>query len=387
VQDASSAVLLAKIAEIPLDSDGRAIGANAAKGKSSASRSSLRPPLSPEKKQAAGLPGGGGGNAFSPKSPELERDRTSPLKLPAFAASSSSTNAHAGQGAQLRSGMDTPALLEGGAVAYPQNVTLIDMARFITFPTLCYQTSYPRTDKIRWGWVAKRCVEAALCLALMVVIAEQFAAPIMRDIAAEARKVGGVSQLPLQQLAQALVRMTIPCTYLWLCMFYAAFHLALNIIAEVTRFGDRLFYRDWWNATRLDTYWRTWNLPVHNWLVRHVFFPARNLQMGKSVAQLAVFTASAVLHEIVVSVPCRTVRLYAFFGMMAQIPMIVLTLKLDAHKWFKGSQIGNVIFWTSFCIVGQPLCIILYGIDWMEHESLAAAAASLASPSAGETFI
>lgn len=38
--------------------------------------------------------------------------------------------------------------------------------------------------------------------------------------------------------------------------------------AQVLRFGDRLFYRDWWNANTIEAYWRLWNLPVHYWMVR-----------------------------------------------------------------------------------------------------------------------
>lgn len=37
-------------------------------------------------------------------------------------------------------------------------------------------------------------------------------------------------------------------------MFYCFFHLWLNIIAEVLRFGDRTFYKDWWNAESLGVY-------------------------------------------------------------------------------------------------------------------------------------
>lgn len=47
---------------------------------------------------------------------------------------------------------------------------------------------------------------------------------------------------------------------MWLIMFYAFFHCALNLFAEITRFGDRQFYKDWWNCSFIDEYWRTWNL-------------------------------------------------------------------------------------------------------------------------------
>lgn len=50
--------------------------------------------------------------------------------------------------------------------------------------------------------------------------------------------------------------------------------------------------------------------------------------------------------------------------MMGQIPLIFLTKILD--RKFPGSSIGNVIFWISFCFVGQPMATLLYTIDYWE---------------------
>jgi len=47
----------------------------------------------------------------------------------------------------------------------------------------------------------------------------------------------------------------------------------MNIIAELLRFGDREFYKDWWNCRSLAEFWRTWNMPVHQWFLRHVSQP------------------------------------------------------------------------------------------------------------------
>jgi len=44
-------------------------------------------------------------------------------------------------------------------------------------------------------------------------------------------------------------------------MFYVYFHLYLNLFAELLRFGDRVFYRDWWNSSEVSAYWRLWNTP------------------------------------------------------------------------------------------------------------------------------
>ena len=41
-----------------------------------------------------------------------------------------------------------------------------------------------------------------------------------------------------------------------------------------------------------------------------------------------------------------------------QIPLISLTAYLRAKV--QNDMLGNAIFWTSFCVLGQPLCILLY---------------------------
>ena len=54
---------------------------------------------------------------------------------------------------------------------------------------------------------------------------------------------------------------------------------------------------------------------------------------------------------------------------MGQVPLVVFTKYL--YRKFPGSSIGNIIFWVSFCVVGQPMAILLYTIDYkygkMQH--------------------
>lgn len=51
-------------------------------------------------------------------------------------------------------------------------------------------------------------------------------------------------------------------------------------------------------------------------------------------------------------------RLWAYYGMMAQIPLSFLTDYI-----IKGGRAGNVVVWLSL-IVGQPLAILMYVHDW-----------------------
>jgi len=137
------------------------------------------------------------------------------------------------------------------------------------------------------------------------------------------------------------------------------------------RFGDRVFYADWWNSSTISAYWRLWNKPVHYWLVRHVYFPCLRLRISRTGATFIVFFLSAIMHEVLVSVPFHMIRPWSFLGMMFQIPLVAITKYL--YRKYPGSSIGNIIFWISFCVVGQPMAILLYTVDYQygQHKDAA----------------
>lgn len=47
--------------------------------------------------------------------------------------------------------------------------------------------------------------------------------------------------------------------------------------------------------------------------------------------------------------------------MLAQAPLIGLTKYLDRR--FDNAFLGNAVFWCTFCIVGQPMGVIMYYYD------------------------
>ena len=121
-------------------------------------------------------------------------------------------------------------------------------------------------------------------------------------------------------------------------------------------------------------YWRTWNLPVHKFLVRHVYNPARRHgRGGRQGAVLAVFVVSALLHEVAVTVPLHAAvwppwRAYAFWGVMLQVPLVSLTERLGSAAT-TGSA-GNFVFWLSFCGLGQPAALIAYFVQWARERGV-----------------
>ncbi|CAA0824379.1 Diacylglycerol O-acyltransferase 1 [Striga hermonthica] len=195
---------------------------------------------------------------------------------------------------------------------YSYDISFKSLVYFIVAPTLCYQPSYPRTSCIRKGWVVRQLIKLVIFTGFMGFIVEQYINPIVQN-----------SQHPLKgnllYAIERVLKLSVPNLYVWLCMFYCFFHLWLNILAELLRFGDREFYKDWWNARTVEEYWRMWNMPVHKWMVRHIYFPCLRNGIPKVVAVLIAFLVSAIFHELCIAVPCHMFKLWAFIGIMFQV--------------------------------------------------------------------
>eukprot|EP00736_Rhodelphis_marinus_P000377 Rmarinus@m.28982 len=89
-------------------------------------------------------------------------------------------------------------------------------------------------------------------------------------------------------------------------------------------------------------------------------------------ATLAVFLIAAIAHEIVVCVPCHTTRFWVFWLILFQVPLAGLTGYIS--KVLKSDRLGNLVFWLSFCIFGQPICVLLYYNDY--HNQIVALGSS-----------
>lgn len=109
--------------------------------------------------------------------------------------------------------------------------------------------------------------------------------------------VENVKQEDYNEAIYNFLRLSVPNTYAWLVQFYLGFHCYLNAWAELTGFSDKNFYEDWWNSTNLGEYWRKWNLPMHYWLTRHLYYPMRRRNVSRGIAMAIVFAFSAVFHE------------------------------------------------------------------------------------------
>lgn len=242
-------------------------------------------------------------------------------------------------------GFENKALYPG--VKYPRNVTISNLAYFIAAPTVVYETGYPRSKGVRLRYVAWHAAQIFLCLVVQYVLLMQFCVPVWRNSA------------PTDRLWWFSMKLALPCFFMWLLLFWGFFHCALNGIAELTGFADREFYREWWNASDLSQFWRMWNVPVHEWCIRHLYVETVSRQrLNRQAAALGTFLLSAVLHEYVCVVGFRMLRPYMFGGMMLQVPLVKWST-----KW-AGTRTGNCLMWIML-FVGQSWVPLLYCRDYL----------------------
>ncbi|XP_056630075.1 diacylglycerol O-acyltransferase 1 [Diorhabda carinulata] len=240
-------------------------------------------------------------------------------------------------------------------VQYPDNLNLKDIYYFLLAPTLCYELNFPKTERIRKRFLIKRIIEVVLGTQLIFCVIQQYMIPSVKN------SLIPFSNMDYTKATERLLKLAIPNHLAWLCMFYIMFHSWLNLLGEILHFADRSFYGDWWNCNNIDSFWRNWNLPVHRWALRHLYFPLIEMGYGKSLASLAVFFISAFFHEYMVSVPLKTYKIWAFMGMMAQVPLSHFSKAIEKAY---GPRFGNLVFWASI-ILGQPLCIMMYYHDYI----------------------
>ncbi|KAF2844858.1 diacylglycerol O-acyltransferas-like protein 1 [Plenodomus tracheiphilus IPT5] len=241
---------------------------------------------------------------------------------------------------------------------YPQNINMKNLCYFWWAPTLVYQPVYPRTDRIRWTFVLKRLLEVVGLSIVIWIASAQYAAPLLQN------SITKILELNLTSIAERIMKLSTISVFCWLCGFFALFQSSLNALAEIMTFGDREFYGDWWNVSNIRSYWTTWNKPVTNFMRRHIYSPLVGRGWHPAIAQILVFLFSGILHELLVGVPTHNIIGVAFLGMMAQIPLIAITDHVQKWRWASGQVVGNMIFWLSFCLVGQPLAALCYFFAW-----------------------
>ncbi|CDS81951.1 related to acyl-CoA sterol acyltransferase [Sporisorium scitamineum] len=237
----------------------------------------------------------------------------------------------------------SPDLIHQHTVMWPANVTYANFWDYLLVPTLVYELSYPRLKTIRPLYVLEKTLATFGTFLVIYVITEHWIMPFTPT-----------ADTPF---LRTFLQLAVPMMINYLLIFYIMFECICNGFAELTRFADREFYLDWWNATSMDVFSRKWNKPVHSFLLRHVYASTiAAWGVSRSMAMFLTFLLSSLVHELVMAIVSGKIRFYLFAAQMVQLPLIVLSQVPFIRR---NETLGNMIFWIGL-MAGFPLLNIGY---------------------------
>lgn len=167
---------------------------------------------------------------------------------------------------------------------------------FLVAPTICYQDSYPKTERIHWQKVFNYLTQFIVILIIMFFIVCNFM---------EQYSDVGLVIYHRQNFFQTIIHATLIGSVFWALIFYGFLHIWHNFTAEFLRFGDRFYYEDWWNSISLKEYYRKWNMIVQDWIFLYIYVPIYYRYHKRTLASFTVILISAIVHEYILFITFR----------------------------------------------------------------------------------
>lgn len=220
---------------------------------------------------------------------------------------------------------------------------------FLFAPTLVYRDEYPRSKRIRWMVVIRNFVEVGLAIFYLAFIFEHFISPIIFD-------TSDAQRLERKWYIKNMIKASLPGILYFITGQYLLLHAWMNAWAEMLRFADRLFYKDWWNCTTYHAYYRTWNVVVHDWLYTYIYKDIYEIVMprNRTLSATSVFLISALVHEHLLAFMFRF-----FYPVMFILFFVIGFTMFFVRKIFT----SNLFMWLSWCI-GNGVMFSLYSLEF-----------------------
>ncbi|RNA41655.1 sterol O-acyltransferase 1-like isoform X2 [Brachionus plicatilis] len=225
---------------------------------------------------------------------------------------------------------------------------------FMFAPTLVYRNEYPRTKKVNWKMVICYFAEIGGVIIYTYCLFDRFCIPVFSKVV--------VKDLDFKAYLYLISISILPGALIQMMIFFSLLHSWHNAWAEMLRFGDRQFYLDWWNSCSFNTYYRTWNTLVQDWLYNYIYVDVNRLlgKKRKALSQFLVIFISSIFHEHILSFIFGFFYPVMFF-LFSGFGFICLFIPRGNNAAW------NVFVWISlFSGIGIQVC--LFSIEWNARE-------------------
>lgn len=184
-------------------------------------------------------------------------------------------------------------------------------------PTLIYRNEYPRTPTRSWRTVGKYFMELMLSVYFLSLLETEIIQHLYNF---------GTKPFTLIDIVYTLATFSVHSFIFATILAQISLHSSQNTFAEITRFGDRQFHKDWWTSTNLSEFYTTWNVIVQDWLFYYVYRDFyKYVTIGnKMTARLSVFMLSIVMHEVLFIYVTKLMCPVFSLSMLISLPLMIV---------------------------------------------------------------
>ncbi|XP_074026293.1 sterol O-acyltransferase 1-like [Leptinotarsa decemlineata] len=226
---------------------------------------------------------------------------------------------------------------------------------FLFAPTIIFRTNYPRTSCIRWKFIFCSTLEI-----LGVIVCQSF---IFHRIFIPAYEDFGRRRFTWDELIVSFLEHALPGLLIYVSDFYLILHSMQNIFAELLRFGDRLFHRDWWNCRTFTEFFRNWNVIVHDWLYTYIYKDIyEHVVRSKGVAKFTTFLVSAIVHEWAFT------HMFGYFFPLVFIFFMLFVMMIMFIK-IRDETVVNILFWIQLAL-GCGFLVSGYTLEFFARQNI-----------------
>lgn len=220
---------------------------------------------------------------------------------------------------------------------------------FLWCPRLVYRDEYPMRHRISKSHLLTNIITFNLCFYYTFALFKGFVIPTFHNYL---KGIASIEDIITISVGTGIMFMTMA--------FFGLLHSWMNIFAEITRFGDREFYTDWWNVSNYGAYYRKWNIIVHEFLYYYIYNDSVRFSLGKissTTSKFLVFSISAIVHEFIILSACK------FF-----LPVLLILFGGPGVMFMSLTKSNNRILgiglWFSL-ILGNGVLIMMYGLEYI----------------------
>jgi sterol O-acyltransferase len=238
---------------------------------------------------------------------------------------------------------------------------------FLFAPTLLYRPSYPLKSERNWSLVFRYSFLILSLFCITFKFGEKTAIPL---------RVLGVERITWSTLLTQLY-WTMWMSFISVICNIAHQELWSNVFGELTLFGDRRFYGDWYRQEESTKWLLKWNIIVQEFLFEYIYlFPRR--RYGKFWGVFFVMLFSGIGHDFVIIVlvgmylPIYTISLPAMAFMHLGKENRPLTVReQNATEGNQGEQKQETPSLSKFLVVSNQFvsqCIVYFPL-YLEYYS------------------